>query len=202
MPATASIVKFFEFETTEQLLANLLTQNVNPLLPAVNILALDIAPSEKKESLNVSIRVGVNDPTSAENLTMTNQFIINLKSLCIKYHVVDAVMIYDYGTLVSTTPGVFRKFISLAYCNHIKISQFFQSEGTPTNDVGVAINMFVNKPYKFLTLVQNFDLVTADTTLCVNTSNVGTWVQQYGWKCHCKKTRHDCKPAPKCPCRK
>jgi hypothetical protein len=190
---TALIVDFFTFTVTEKQLSILTTENVNPSLPSVNLLCLTIYQCEDPCLLNVILRVGVTDPTSSDNKTMTEQFIKNLKELCIKFKIVKGIVYYGYTQSVNT-PGFYREFITLAYCNHIKIYNAFESPGSPNSETESVINAIVSDVYKAYTLLSSFDTDTADQTLCINKNNIEHIVSKESKKCHkCSKHKCSCK---------
>jgi len=190
---TALIVDFFTFTVTEKQLSILTTENVNPLLQSVNILAITIYQCEDPCLLNVVLRVGVTNPDSPDNKAMTDQFISNLKELCIKFKIVKGVIYYGYGT-TSNTPGFYRQLITLAYCNHIQIHNAFESIGSPNSETESVVNIITNDVYKSYTLLLNYDPTTGDQTLCININNIEHIVSKESKKCHgCHKHKCHCK---------
>ena len=168
----AIIRKYFRFTTTQKNLSLLLTLNVAIGLQKVNI-ASYLFTNARKDKLKVTMLVGSLVPIEPINDIMSNQFIKNLNSLCISYKMIDVVIVYNINSgIISTTPGIIRKFFTLATCNNVKIYQNKSSVGSPIDDNEKVFNFVVNKSEKYANLVNNFDILTVDETSCINNANV------------------------------
>jgi hypothetical protein len=181
----AIIRKNFRFTTSQKNLDLLLTLNVAIGLQKVNVVSY-VFTNACKNNLKVTMLVGSPVPSDPINAVMTEQFIKNLNSLCISYKMIDVVAVYNINSgVLSITPGIIRRFFSLASCNDVKIYQDFSSVGSPIDDAEEVYNYVVNKPEKYVNLVNNFDISTADETLCININNVVSIVKKMN--CHKKK---------------
>ena len=166
-----TIRKSFKFTTDLKTLTLLTTLNVTVGLQKVNIVSELITKKCKK--LQSIMLIGNPDPNNPINTIMTKQFIENLNRLCINYKIIDVVIVYDiFTSTMSITPGIFRRFLAILECNNIKLYNNFYSIGSPLSDIEDVFNFVVDKPEKFVKLVNEFDISTSDDTLCININNV------------------------------